>query len=205
MRLLETRAYIYVPVNGSQRLVRYLTDTRGLYSKLTWQKVCDAPRHLLMNTDHMWTVGIHRGSYRAIVTNNDNLVGITEHHEGNNVRSIYDVNERIKSGAYLNDGSIPETIHVERQVFHRKDIANVIYGQARGDKYKNVVGDVSLFPEAGPIDKLWMEPAVNGMRRTLYSAFGQMLMDGGPKDGFPTMSALCIKGTTLLALWMFRT
>ncbi|KAF4505951.1 hypothetical protein G6O67_007846 [Ophiocordyceps sinensis] len=106
--------------------------------------------------------GIHRGSYRAIVTNNDNLVGITEHHEGNNVRSIYDVNERIKSGAYLNDGSIPETILVERQVFHRKDIANVIYGQARGDKYKNVVGDVSLFPEAGPIDKLWMEPAVNG-------------------------------------------
>ncbi|KJZ74925.1 hypothetical protein HIM_05656 [Hirsutella minnesotensis 3608] len=70
-----------------------------------------------------------RGKYRAIVTGGNSFVGITEHVQNLNVKSVYDVNERIKSGAYLN---VPERITaVGNQQFRRQDIAEAMTTQAR--------------------------------------------------------------------------
>ncbi|KAK2606069.1 hypothetical protein QQS21_003587 [Conoideocrella luteorostrata] len=77
----------------------------------------------------------NRGKYRAIVTQNKNFVGITEHVESNNVRNLYDVNEKARAGEFLNGGSLPETLKTTNgQSFSREQIAEVMARPGRGDK-----------------------------------------------------------------------
>ncbi|KAH8709211.1 hypothetical protein HC256_009134 [Beauveria bassiana] len=65
----------------------------------------------------------NRGKYRAITTKKKIFIGITEHVEQNNVRAFYDVREQVRSGVYLNGGTIEERVTANNGLhFSRKDI-----------------------------------------------------------------------------------
>ncbi|ODA78204.1 hypothetical protein RJ55_05584 [Drechmeria coniospora] len=69
-----------------------------------------------------------RGPFRAIVTKAGHFVGITEHEVGNNVKSIYDVNQKIARGDFL---KVPERIPAGGKQISRAQIAEAMNGKSR--------------------------------------------------------------------------
>ncbi|PHH85151.1 hypothetical protein CDD83_830 [Cordyceps sp. RAO-2017] len=78
------------------------------------------------------------GKYRAIVTDTNALIGIVEQSGGPrnpNFKVIYNVEKEKGSGAYLNDGSIPETIPLgEGRSVSRTVVGRAILGGRRSSR-----------------------------------------------------------------------
>ncbi|KAK2592208.1 hypothetical protein QQS21_010096 [Conoideocrella luteorostrata] len=116
---------------------RGLQNVKGKWVSKSGNLFEGLPTSNLQEID-LTTVSKDRGKYRVIVTKNKMFIGITEHVEADNVRSLYDVNEKAKAGEFLNGGSLPESIKTTNSLsVSRKQIAEAMDGKVRGSK----VGD----------------------------------------------------------------